>query len=109
VDTPKRQRPSRAKVVETAIKADEQAHGTFVLTNEPSIPLSAQGTAADEPAPAKKTIEDVRILAKALMGKGHNAVLQAEMAKLGATRLSEIKDYDTAYGVLDALSRKLGV
>ena len=67
-------------------------HGTFVLTDE-----------------APKTIEDVRVLAKALMNKGHNARLQEEMTKLGATRLSEIKDYDEAFGVLEALAKEVGL
>lgn len=107
VEPAKRTRPSRAK-----------APVAFTGAGEPITTEDAPvATGSDEPVyditpkatEAPKTIEDVRILAKALMGKGHNARLQAEMTKLGATRLSEVKDYDEAFAVLSAISKELNV
>jgi len=111
----KRTRPSRAKAVETAIKAEEARLATgsdpapYELSGSAGIAAVEEILAEARESSTPKTVEDVRVLAKALMNKGHNARLQEEMTKLGATRLSEIKNYDEAFNVLTVLSKEVGL
>lgn len=106
----KRQRASRAKEKPLATGSDPvpyelSAKGTAAILNTMTVLADEGQTESSTP----KTIEDVRLLAKALMNKGHNARLQTEMTKLGATRLSEIKDYDEAFNVLTVLTKEVGL